>query len=393
MWHLLASETEIFIHSGFVYMPLLFDPHIKAELEFLAGQGALPPPGVVETISENLIYTDGGYFIKSLSLASLVDNYQAVFPEEYERERLRLSRYVLPDTFAYQPLLDIKLKTILFDILPHFIRPRRGRRRDHVKAASVLAYLASKVPVNHGNKTRLDRLRERETSLRQLLLRLEHLNTPPGPTPENRRPGHELSQWFRGALQAEILAQEISHWRQELEQVQDVLNLPPPQLAVLLASAARRALEVDGFGFSPDKKHKGEYLVYKRTGEYVLKDYFGRLYLFPDCRVGVSTAGPFHPVVVDMYKHPLLRRFGSRQAICLNDYQPTTEFSAAGVIKALEEGLNAMFYGYNSRKRNGYNSLDKFGRHLSVVDFDDWRIPRDHPRVTAGELEVKNEVL
>jgi hypothetical protein len=171
------------------------------------------------------------------------------------------------------------------------------------------------------------------------------------------------------------------------------MNLPGPQLAVLLSIAARGALEVDGFGCSRDKKHPGEYLVYKRTGEFVLKDYFGRLYLFPDCRVGVATSGPFQPMVLDMYKHPLLRRFGSRQAICLNDYQPASEFSATGVIKALEEGLNALFYGYNSRKRNGYNSLDRYGRHQSVVDFEDWRLAQDDPRVTGGELEVKNDVL
>ena len=52
MWQLLASETEVVIHSGFVYVPLLFDPHIKAELEFLAGKEALPPPGVIETIAD-----------------------------------------------------------------------------------------------------------------------------------------------------------------------------------------------------------------------------------------------------------------------------------------------------------------------------------------------------
>ena len=108
MWQLLASETEVVMHSGFLYVPLLFDPDIEAELELLAGPGALPPPGVIETISENLIYAYGGYFIKALSLASLVDNYPAVFPEEYERERVRLRNYVLPENFAYQPLLDAK---------------------------------------------------------------------------------------------------------------------------------------------------------------------------------------------------------------------------------------------------------------------------------------------
>ena len=218
MWQLLASETEVVIHSGFVYVPLLYDPQIKAELEFLAGKQALPPPGVIETIATNLIYTDGGYFIKSLSLASLVENYPAVFPEEFERERLRLIRHILPDGFAYQPPLDAKLKTILFEILPHFIRPHRALGRQQVGAASVPAYLASKMPVNRGDTAHLERLRERETSLKQVLLRLEHLETPPGPAPEKHGHGRELITWFRRALQTTIVTQEVSHWQRELTQ-------------------------------------------------------------------------------------------------------------------------------------------------------------------------------
>jgi hypothetical protein len=393
MWQLWASETEVFIHSGYLYMPLLFDPHIKAELEFLTGKGARPPRPAAAPLSDNLIQADGRYFIKSLRLDSLVDNCQAVFPEEYERERHRLLKDVLAVTLEYQPPLDAKLETILFDILPHFLRQRRGLRREPVDAASVLALLAAKVPVHFDTKAHMDRLRKQETALRQVLQRLESWHNPPVSSLENRRSGRELTQWFQRALQSTIRASEIRHWRRVLAQGQDLLNLPQPQLAVLLAIADRGDLEVDGFGCRRDKKHPGEYLVYKRTGAYALQDYFARPYLFPDCRVGVSTAGPFHPMVLDMYKHPLLRRFGARQAICLTDYQPAAEFSAATVIKALEEGVSALFYGYNSRKRNGYNSLDTFGRHQSVVDFEDWRIPKDHPKVVGGEVEVKNTVL
>ena len=103
-----------------MYLPLLLDPQIKAELENLTENGTLPPPGVVQTLTENLIATEGGYFVKSLSLTSLLENYHAVFPEEYERERLRLRRRVFPEATDYQPILDTRLRTILFDILPHF---------------------------------------------------------------------------------------------------------------------------------------------------------------------------------------------------------------------------------------------------------------------------------
>jgi hypothetical protein len=343
------------------------------------------------TSADQLLSMDGDYFIKSLSLASLVENFPVIFPEEWERERLRLRRSVFPEVSLYQPPLNARLKTILFEILPHFLRPQRDPRRQKVGAAIILAQLAARMSGNPGKTALVDRLQGQETILGQVLGRLEHLAGPPGLPPEQRQPGRELAGWFRKAVQAHLSGQEIRHWQGELAQVQDLLNLPGPELAVLLGIAARGAVEVDGCGCRPDKRHPGEYLVYKRTGEYVLQDYFGRFHLFPDCRVGVSTSGPFHPMVLDQYKHPLLRRFGSRQQICLTDYKAAQEFSAAAVIKALEEGLNALFYGYNSRKRNGYNSLDKFSRHLSVVDFEDWRIPQDDPRVTGGEVEVKNK--
>jgi hypothetical protein len=391
MWQLLASDTEVLIHAGFVYLPVLLDPPIQAELDNLAGPG--PPPGKVQPPTENLLAAAGGYFVKALWLNSLVDNYAAVFPEEYEQAYRRFYHQVCPPAPACQPLLDTRLQTILFDILPHFLHARQGWRRRRVGAAQVLACLAAQ---SSGSLARTDdvaRLQERESSLQQFLQRLKQLAPPPALPQGYHRCGGELAGWFRQALQANIVAQEVSRRQGELAQVQALVHLPAPQLAVLLAIGARGALEVDGFGCCPDKKYPGEYLVYKRTGEYVLQDYFGRFYLFPDCRVGVSTAGPFHPQVLETYKHPLLRHFSSRQQICLTDYQAASQFSAAAVISALEQGLNALFYGYNSRKRNGYNSLDRFGRHQSVVDFEAWRIPRDDPRVTAGAVEVKNRTF
>jgi hypothetical protein len=390
MWQLFVSETEVLIHRGFFYLPLLLDPQIKAELDNLTGSGAPPLPGTIQTLSENLTAAAGAYFVKSLSLNSLVENYPAVFPEEYERERLSLRSQVFPGALSFQPLLDHRLRTILFDILPHFLSSRRHGR---VGPVPVLKYLAARVPRSPGQTEFYNRLRERQLSIQQVLLRLKPLERPPASPWGCYQHGQDLAGWLRQALQARIVTQEIRHWQKELSQVQEFLDLPGPQLAALLEIVARRTVEVDGFGCVPDKKHPGEYLVYKRTGAFLLQDYFGRPYLFPDCRVGVSTAGPFHPMVLEKYKHPLLRRFSSRQQICLKDYQAASDFSAAAVIKALEEGLGALFYGYNPRKRNGYNSLDGYGRHLSVVDFEDWRLPPDDPRVASGTLEIKNNTF
>jgi hypothetical protein len=133
-------------------------------------------------------------------------------------------------------------------------------------------------------------------------------------------------------------------------------------------------IDIDGFGFIRNNSYKGEYLVYKRTGDYVLKDYYARSYLFSDCRVAISTYAPFWPFVIEKYKHPFLLRHKAGQEICMKDYRPPDELTAENIIRVLEEGLTAMRYGYDGRRRNGYHSLDKTWVHIPTIDFEEYRI-------------------
>jgi hypothetical protein len=148
----------------------------------------------------------------------------------------------------------------------------------------------------------------------------------------------------------------------------------PEHIAILLYIADTGSLEIDGFGFIRNNSYKGEYSVYKRTKEYVLTDYYARSYLFPECRVAVSTYSPFRPFVMEKYKHPFLFGHKSGQEICMKDFVPSNELSAKNVIRTLEEGLTALHYGYDSRRRNGYHSLDKTWVYIPTIDFEDYRI-------------------
>jgi hypothetical protein len=58
----------------------------------------------------------------------------------------------------------------------------------------------------------------------------------------------------------------------------------------------------------------------------------------------------------------------------MKDFVPSNEFTEENVIRTLEEGLTAMRFGYNGRKRNGYHSLDKKWVHIPTIDFEDYRI-------------------
>ena len=58
--------------------------------------------------------------------------------------------------------------------------------------------------------------------------------------------------------------------------------------------------------------------------------------------------------------------------------------------KTLETCINALFYGYDRRRRNGYRSLDPMTLYERSVRFDDLRVPGDHPDIRSGRAENKN---
>jgi hypothetical protein len=64
--------------------------------------------------------------------------------------------------------------------------------------------------------------------------------------------------------------------------------------------------------------------------------------------------------------------------------------SAGNVISALEQGLAALYSGFNPRLRNGYHSLDPLTQIRRSLDFTDYRISPDHPDIVSGKVEVTN---
>jgi len=394
MWQILRESDQLLLQDGYLYVPLLLDPEIAAVLaaglgEGRAGETAVPAAAGTPPAAP-VVCQQGRYFVQSFSLTALVEQFPAVFPEEYQRLRSTLLAPVQPSLKADTIEGDAVLRTVLFEVMPYFLRLRRSPRRRAGTAPALLDYLAASLPRPPQAAKLLARLRQRQADLRDASVwlqdRLDRTAVPPAPL----EGGPALRSWFQTALTARIFQETLDHCHQQLQALRQLQDLPEPQLVQLLAIATRGEIELDGFGMQRDGRRPGVYWVYKKTGEFVLQDYYGRPYLFPSCRVAVSTAGPFHPVVLEHYKHPLLRRFGPRQPICLTDFQAAREFSAQAIIQALQAGLNALYFGYNSRKRNGYNSLDSFGRHLSVITFDDLRLPKDDPRLQAGTLEIKN---
>jgi hypothetical protein len=400
MWQLLDSDLEVLVQSGFIYLPLLFDPAIEGEIQ-------------TSTTPKTLMKVDGRHFIKTLRLQSLAETYERIDPEVYQQVR----RMCLQKYSGMVELSDIsipeKLRMILFHVMPHFIRRKKSLDRRKLSQDEILGLIAEKVTIPRKYDDKAAKFLH-DRSLRLLLGELEKGVTRIHPPEGGLTTGRKIREWLMKALEVRILNGEKERLRQLLYHREEFGETQRKSVAVLLYIAGQGGVEIDGFGFSRIGS-SDDYLIHKQTGEYALKDFYGRLYLFPDCRVAVSTGMSSRPFIIERYKHPFLEGFDPGQQICVRDFILPNVFTGASVIKALEEGINALLYGYSSRRRNGYHSLDRATRHMRGTDvneeamsefeegplghrrrvpavhFDDCRVPRDHPKITSGDVAVTND--
>jgi len=381
----LNSGLEVVIKSGFLYLPLLFDPEIAGEI------------GSQQGLSRHfsLIRVSGKLFIQTLDLASLAANYHRIHAEEYERRRGEFLRKLWPPAGEGELFLGPNLKAIIFRVLPHFWRRSSGFSRKSLGEGEILDLIREKIEdLPDFGKMAEDLAQSfawhRSRTLPQRL-GWEEPEEPPAPPEEGLIAAKDLRPWLRQVLARKIWEEEKGRLEDSLKEQEELGGISPERRVVLLYLAAVGFLEIDGFGFTrlrlPD-----EYIIYQRTGEFALKDFLGRVYLFPDCRVAVSTLPPLKPVVLEKYKHPLLQRHAPGQAICISqDFAPPNVFSGPNAIAALEEGVNALFVNYSSRAIRGYHKLGDVKQPYQIVDFDDLKISRDHPGIVSGRIEIKND--
>ncbi len=372
MRQLLNSDIELFVESDFIYLPLLLDPQIEKETQAFF-RSRRPSESYGQSEPKTIIKHNGRHFVKTLGIHSLLDNYQSINPYSYKRLRSDcLKKYQL-EREGDDILLSETLRTILFQIMPHFIKKNRGLQRNKLNDEEILDLIHEKVNIPSRYFEEAKTFQDLGP-LKKILKDLED-QKPVFKLPENRPySGSTLRDWLHQAVQAKVLASEHHRIAEALQIREQFSRAKPEHIAMLLYIADAGAMEIDGFGFTMNNAYKGEYLVYKRTGDYILKDYFARSYLFLDCRVAVSTYTPFRPFVIEKYKHPFLLGHKAGQEICMKNFVPPNELTAQNVIRTIEEGLTAMRYGYDGRKRNGYHSLDKMWVHIPTIDFEDYRI-------------------
>jgi hypothetical protein len=265
-----------------------------------------------------------------------------------------------------------KLITIVFEVMPYFVKRSKGFERKGLDKEEVLQLIAEKVDIP--SKEYAETMASFELQpLQEILRKLEGLDVPYELPEEGLTSSRQLSNWLYRALKARVIDKEIGRLTKEIRERQEFIATVKADLDIFLHILEEGALEINGFGFTRIGD-SDEFVVYKHTGEYLLKDYYGRSYLFPDCRVAVATTGTFRPVVIEKYKHPFLYAYDSWQEICMHGFNPPGEFSAKNIILALEEGINALVYGFDARRRKGYHTLHPTRQYVKTVEFTDYRI-------------------
>jgi len=368
MRRLLESGIDFLVESGFLYLPLLFDPAIEREIQ------VTPDTSRPQQEMGSFIQLKGTHFVKTISLASLADNYEKINKNLYNQVRSTFLQKISVKLDGGGTPFGWKLITIIFHIMPYFIKKNRGLERKKFGREEVLKLIAEKVDIPQKDYQRSNTFFDLRP-LQEALQELDKLDSKFVLPEDGMISSGELSNWLYKALEAQIISEERTRLKAEVLKREQLVEAVKEDLGILLFIAEKGSLEINGFGFV--RVGKGDdYLIYKRSGEYILKDYYGRSYLFPECRVAVPTFNPFRPVVMEKYKHPFLYAHDSGQEICLTGFNPPQEFSAKNIILVLEEGFNALLYGYDARRRRGYHSLDDPRQYVKTVEFDDYRVPK-----------------
>ncbi|MEJ5364474.1 MAG: hypothetical protein WHS86_05195 [Desulfosoma sp.] len=383
------QDHRVLFKGGSVYLPCPMDPETARELRKAGEGGAFAGVFQRGVHGPKVVFHEGVPYIETIAWEGLVRHAPVLFPQLASGIRKKVCRDLFGKGKARIVLGNtVHLETALFQVLPRFVRLPAWVKSAGNRPQALALWLSKKVGVP-------ERFHRWAVDIRRQDV---ERGVPKLPGPFGREGCDDAGRRIVGAetLQRDLEASLEMAWREALgkeqenfrEKLRPYWDWPAPALGFMLFVLTRGALEVDGFGFFA-RASDGELVIYKRSGRYALRDYYNRLYLFPDCRVAV-TSQDLWPVVVDSYKHPLLPRHQPWQRICLGHSPAGRTFTAAHIIRSLEDGLNALYHGYDPRKRNGYHRLDHFSGFQGDIHFDDLKIPSDDPRCLSGEVPVTN---
>ena len=110
---------------------------IEKEIQaLLRPQRPMDNPG--HPVSKTIITHQNRHFVKAFNIHSILENYEVINAYDYKRRRKEFLRKYQLTRAIDGILLDDTLKTILFQVMPYFIRKNRGMCRKKLKDEEIL---------------------------------------------------------------------------------------------------------------------------------------------------------------------------------------------------------------------------------------------------------------
>jgi len=214
MPQLFDPDLQLVLESKFLYVPLLFDPVVKRELlETFHRDPSRKKPAQSRT--DVLVKKGGRYFVKALNVYSLLENYEKIYAASYEQVKNACVKKYRYEPGLNETVVGENLRTILFHIMPHFMKKDNRLEREKLSEEHVLDMIKRKVDIPKDFSAYLEKLFLLEP-LRTLLSRLDK-ETPKVNVPiDGLISGGELREWLRRELEIRILDTEKHRIKEQI---------------------------------------------------------------------------------------------------------------------------------------------------------------------------------
>jgi len=216
MRRLIGSGIDFLVDSGFLCLPLLYDPDIEGEI-----QAILDPTESHETTG-SVILSEGKHFVKSLGLHSLVKNYERTGKDLYDQIRSTVLRQVAGNADRGETSLSCKLITIIFQIMPYFIKKNRGFERGKFGKKEILKLIAEKVEIPPTDYERTNTVFDLQ-SLQEALKELEKLDSTFTLPTDGIISSSTLRSWLQQALKAQVIEKEKTRLSSEMRRREQLI--------------------------------------------------------------------------------------------------------------------------------------------------------------------------
>jgi len=359
--YIFGDLNMVYVKEGVIYLPLVVDKKIKNEMGY---------------DKSKIASVKGRNYIQSIRIESIIDNYDKINTTDYESFKKSLLK-VCPKEILHD--LDEEKRTIIFEVMPYFIK-----RKDKTKKMSrkdILEILAENLDIPKEYYERAENLSKKniKNTISTLKNKIEDYSLPEGEIEVS-----ELRDLLNGLIKNKILIDEVNNLEKKLLEKEKSEDKNCEEAVLLYLSENTLNFEIGDFGVKDD-------WIYLKVGEYALRDFDGKVYRFPPCKVGV-TYDSSSPFVLDKYKHPFLKSHEKEQKICIGNQSIGGETEAEAIIRGLEIGVNTLLYGYFGSLKP-YHTLDGKVHHGSYeIEFNDYLISNNHPDIKSGKLRITNDI-